>query len=370
MENNLRADQAAVATDGGAAQSVPPHGRISSLQGLRGVAAALVVFAHAIEHAPGIAWNPIVLTGRFGVEIFFVISGFVISYVAGEGRFSPKIFLERRIWRVAPLYWTLTLVVGLSSLLLPHMYKTTKFDVGYLVKSLLFIPAALPGTADYRPIFKLGWTLNYEMFFYVGIAALFWCSSMRLRAWLITLVFGALVACSFLPNLNGVEAFYANFDLIPFIAGVWIAVLWRDGVFTRIPAWLARALLGLAVFTTLVFYFVPFEQTKLPVGHLIMSAAAISIALAALAAEQVIARWKASTWLGDISYSLYLSHMFLIGAGWAIFLKLHLTPFSVIGGVWVVILFASSICLGYLCYRFIERPLGRLWRPGGKAVAG
>jgi exopolysaccharide production protein ExoZ len=351
------------------AVAAPRQERVSSLQGLRGAAAALVVFAHAIEHAPGTAINPIVLTGRFGVEIFFVISGFVISYVAGERQFAPWIFIQRRIWRVAPLYWALTLVVGLSALIAPALYKTTRFDLSYLIKSLLFLPAPLPGTEDYRPIFKLGWTLNYEMFFYVAVALLFWCSNQVLRAVILTLAFGALMLGSFIPDLPGAVEFYANLNLLPFVAGVWLAVMWRKRVFQELPQPVAMGLAALATVVTVFFYFTPFEETKTPAGHLLMAGSAVLISTAALAWERIFQNSRFSTWLGDISYSLYLSHMFLIGAGWAVFNKLGLEPLSVMGAVFVAALFFGSIVFAAIVYQLVEKPLGRLWKPGGRAVS-
>ena len=78
---------------------------LRSIQILRGVAAGLVVIAHVIEHADWVSGDPVLITGRFGVDIFFVISGFIITYITGDGPFDPKVFAIRRIFRVVPLYW-------------------------------------------------------------------------------------------------------------------------------------------------------------------------------------------------------------------------------------------------------------------------
>ena len=74
-----------------------------SIQALRGLAASLVVIAHIFEHPSRGDANALLLTGRFGVEIFFIISGFVMTHVAGEGAFSPGPFAVRRIMRIVPL---------------------------------------------------------------------------------------------------------------------------------------------------------------------------------------------------------------------------------------------------------------------------
>ncbi len=169
-----------------------------SIQALRGLAASLVVIAHIFEHPSRGDPNALLLTGRFGVEIFFVISGFVMTHVAGEGAFSPGAFAVRRIMRIVPLYWVCTLLVFAVALVAPALFKTTTADVKHLVLSLFFIPAPDPQAAsDWRPLFKLGWTLNYEMFFYAALLLLFWCRQRIQRSVILTVALGALVLLSF-----------------------------------------------------------------------------------------------------------------------------------------------------------------------------
>ncbi|WP_076072082.1 acyltransferase family protein [Sphingomonas montana] len=339
----------------------PPTGRVRSLQALRGLAAAMVVLAHAIEHAPGRSADPITLTGRFGVDIFFVISGFVIAYVAGDRPFRPGRFMMRRIWRVAPLYWGLTLIVAAAALATPGAFKTTAFAFDYFVKSLLFIPAALPGTIDWRPLFKLGWTLNYEMFFYLVVAALFWCRSMLQRAIVLSVVMGLLVLLSvFVAPSSGILAFYANLNLLPFISGVWLAVLWQTGLIARVPRPAAWLVLTAAIVATLAFYRIEFWTVRRLDGHLLMSVAATLIGAAVLLFEDMLARFRVPQWLGDISYSLYLSHMFVVGTAWAVLNRLSIGVDSVLGALAIVGIFGVSLVVAQLSYRYVEQPLMRV----------
>ena len=230
-----------------------------SIQALRGLAASLVVIAHIFEHPSRGDPNALLLTGRFGVEIFFVISGFVMTQVAGEGSFAPGAFAFRRIMRIVPLYWVCTLLVFAVALVAPALFKTTTADVKHLVLSLFFIPAPDPQAAsDWRPLFKLGWTLNYEMFFYAALLLLFWCRKRIQRSVILTVALGALVLLSFaIPPKQSILAFYANIALIPFLVGVWLAE--ASSLFARVPRWGIVALVAAAALSTAWLYQLPFE---------------------------------------------------------------------------------------------------------------
>ncbi len=357
-----------------AEQVVWPGGahRIQSIQALRGVAALMVVIAHAIEHDADPEPRLLGLAAHFGVVIFFVISGFVITHVAGQGQFPPGSFLKRRIVRVVPLYWCLTLLVAVLTVVAPSVFKTTRFDPVYLIKSLLFLPALLPGTTnDWRPLFKPGWTLNYEMFFYVVMALLFWCRSMRGRVGLLSLCLGALVVTSFfVVQRADWFAFYANLELLPFIGGTWLALLWNQGRIQSLGRGIHLALMVAAAAITIRFFaFAPYPAPWL-VQELTMMVAAILLVAVALRYEHFFARHRASTWLGDISYSLYLVHMFVVGLGWAVLHRFHIVAESPKGAIGVAVIVLGSIAAADLSYRFFERPLLRLERRLRAPVAG
>lgn len=341
-----------------ASRGAAPKQRLLAVQGLRGLAAGLVVCAHAIQHGPGRAPDPIVLLGRFGVEIFFVISGIVIAYVAGNASFDGGRFIVRRIWRVVPLYWATTLVVAVAAIVVPSVFKTTEFGLEYLIKSLFFIPAPLPGTSDWRPLFKLGWTLNYEVFFYVVMAALFWCTSMVRRAQLLTIVMGTLIALSFVVPDRSLIGFYADLNLIAFVVGVWFAVLWQKQLLQRTPSWTPAVLAALAALACFRFFSLPVDVAKTTMsGHLMMATAAALIVLTALSLESRIKAGRVVVWLGDISYSLYLTHMFVVGAGWAAINRLHLT--GPVLGIAIASLVLLALVVAHLSFILLERPMMR-----------
>ena len=331
---------------------------------LRGLAAALVVVAHVLEHPlSGPKPNVYLLTGRFGVEIFFVISGFIIFYIAGNASFNPAHFAVRRLFRIVPLYWLCTSLVLATVFATPQLYKTTVFDLGHYFSSLFFIPDPDPNNAnDWRPIFKLGWTLNYEMFFYSIMLALFWCKNASIRLYWLTGILSTLVllAC-LLPAAKSVGTFYANLNIIPFLMGVWIAYLFEriqfDGVRTL--------LLGGASVSTLAFYQVNFTDTRTAAGHLAMSVTAALIVLAGLANEKRVASLHAPLLnglkaVGDSSYSLYLTHMFIVGAGWAVINRLQ--PGFVVTAIAALAMIVTALIVAYYSFLYLERPFNTFAR--------
>ena len=335
---------------------------LTSIQALRGIAAVAVLVAHGLEHGD-IESRGILFTGRFGVEVFFVISGFVIMLAAGDGRFDLGRFAFRRFFRVAPLYWATTILVAMLALVLPSIFRTTVFDAGYFVKSLAFVPATVPGTTDWRPLFKLGWTLNYEMFFYALTALLFWCRTAWLRSTLLLVMMTLLVALSFvIPPRASVLAYYANLNLLPFMAGVVLCELFRrypDGI-ARLARWwpvgLAAAVAGIA--WALQYSHIDYRTWQ---GHLAITVAAVAVAVAALSLEAQFSRhgrfWG---WLGDISYSLYLLHMFVVGAGWAVLRRTPLGDSAVGIGLGIAAMIVVTLILSSISFRWFERPLNRL----------
>src|ERR1700677_21742 len=147
------------------------------IQILRGLAACMVVVHHATQmwsqSVTRITGLPVWWTGAAGVDIFFVISGFVmaVSTIGREHKTHPaRSFLERRIIRIFPLYWIVSAVLLLKVAALewhpqlagssPHVHVT----FGYLLASFLLIPYR-DSLGNILPLLIAGWTLSYEMFF-------------------------------------------------------------------------------------------------------------------------------------------------------------------------------------------------------------
>jgi exopolysaccharide production protein ExoZ len=116
--------------------------------------------------------------GAAGVDLFFIISGFIIVY-ASEPLFGkpagPQVFFLRRLIRIAPLYWTVTAFFIVLFLASPNGFAATiaasNTSIGAIIASFMFLPFARPDGTMF-PLHSVGWTLNYEVFFYVIFEAL------------------------------------------------------------------------------------------------------------------------------------------------------------------------------------------------------
>ncbi len=183
--------------------------RINMLQVLRGIAIIFVM----IEHVP--YWG----FGAFGVDIFFVISGFVTMYsTADEASAGGFKFILRRFLRIAPLYYIMTILTFLGLLVFPDMFRLTTADPVYLVKSLLFIPFDIAGQT--MPIVRVGWCLNYEMVFYL-IFFIAMKISHRYRGLITSAVIVVMAAVGQIVNFeNSALRFWFGENPLEFVFGV------------------------------------------------------------------------------------------------------------------------------------------------------
>jgi len=121
-----------------------PHRELLSIQYLRGVAALLVLITHTFQWPLSYDDWFLLKTGRLGVEIFFVISGFIITVISGSKAFNPGRFIAKRAMRIIPAYWVATILVTVLALLLPQQFRTTIPTLEGFLKSLLFFPSQDP----------------------------------------------------------------------------------------------------------------------------------------------------------------------------------------------------------------------------------
>jgi exopolysaccharide production protein ExoZ len=334
-----------------------------SIQYLRGLAALTVLVSHTLQWPLASMSQTLLRSGRLGVEVFFVISGFIITLVGGDGAFDPVSFARRRAWRIVPLYWGATLAVTVMALLLPSLFRTTVPTLTGVMDSLFFIPSEIPKA----PLLGVGWTLDYEAFFYLVFVCLAGLTS-EIRTLAICLGLGALVAIGqLMSHASDLQYFYTSPSLIGFAAGTVLAQAWRHGLVGRV-AILPRWLLALApLLLTVAFFIIPAldEAGRAPISfHLTMSAAAIAIVGAALALEAAgrLHPHRGLHYLGDASYSVYLFHLFAVGAGWAVAHKL--APHQTLSAYLLAALVISVLALasGLAAHHLFERPLLKMGR--------
>src|ERR1039457_1883087 len=192
---------------------------VHSIQHLRAVAALMVVAFHAIVSR----WNaPQVEDLALGVDIFFVISGYIM--MATTRTMRPGEFAYKRLVRIVPMYWLMTAVllaaVGI------HFFRHTVVTPQYVTKSFLFIPY-IGREGILAPLLGPGWTLNVEMFFYlIFTAALLLPYRLRLPtvgALFVTMV----VAGAFVHMTTPALWLYTRPRLLEFVIGMALAQFWR-----------------------------------------------------------------------------------------------------------------------------------------------
>ena len=157
--------------------------KIYSIQVLRGFAALFVVLRHVLvdvekismQNSKIIDFYALINFGSIGVDIFFVISGFIMYYIHGNDFLKPNIsfkFLLRRLLRIIPLYWFLTSLALIMLYFFPQLFGGGKsFELFHAIASYLFIPWNNSIGLAF-PILAPGWSLNYEMYFYLLFAIL------------------------------------------------------------------------------------------------------------------------------------------------------------------------------------------------------
>lgn len=347
-------------------------GTIISLQYLRGIAALLVVYFHAALQASGhgAAGSPALpVFGASGVDIFFVLSGYVMWITTAGRRTSPADFLRRRVVRIVPLYWLVTLVAAAAALLVPGLLRSTRFDAAHLLASLFFIPWPNPGIVaggeTLTPVVVPGWTLNMEMFFYVLFALVLPFAASRRIAGLLLLLALAYLVGNAVASPESPAAFYGSTIIFEFWLGVMLAALLnreaRRGQAAPRARLIPLALCGL--WLAGVAALVASDWGDVPGPRVVtLGLPALVIVGSAIAAERLRAvphlRWLEE--LGNSSYSLYLTHGFVVAALRVLFAR---TPLGAAAGhpvLFVLCAIGASIVVGLVTYHRVEKPLVQL----------
>ena len=314
-----------------------------SIQYLRAFAALAVVIFHAGERT-GLPFT----IGAAGVDVFFVVSGFIMMAISDSRPVSPGHFFRNRLLRIAPAYWaaTFAMVIGAAAGVFPNL----QLDPAHTLGSFFFIPIASPSSGNLWPVLVQGWTLNYEIFFYTLFAlVLFLRPGSRLLA--LALLLGAFViAGTLLQPKNSILAFYTAPLILEFVTGAALAKLWSG---RRLPS----PTVGLALVATAVAGFAAIHLLKLEFDALTCGPLAVLLVLGALAMEAGarLRKLPLLAYLGDSSYSIYLWHTFAISVIVKIGFMLSL-PAAAILFIAVVLGTASGIA----AYECLEKPLQSL----------
>lgn len=335
--------------------------RFNSIQHLRGLAALGVLVFHAVAYVSGYGGHRLsqdyVRVGEAGVDIFFVISGFILT-IATQSTRSGKVFMLGRLARVGVPYWGVIIALAAMTLLAPEAFRSFHWHGSDLLLSLAFIPSIIRDGSIF-PLLEPGWTLSLEMLFYLLLAFSLWLSP-RGRAGAICLVLFGLAGLGLwlqLPQGRSIGWFYTQPIVIEFGFGIAIAQAYLSGLRMRRGTAFFLLLLGLGSLAVSAFNppasFAPDRTLIYGLPALLIVGSAVF-----LEAEGGWFTSRSLVGLGAISYSLYLTHVLTL----AVVAKVLQGHFSSLAGNYAMLAIAmgASLAAAFVYYRLIERPALKL----------
>jgi peptidoglycan/LPS O-acetylase OafA/YrhL len=345
--------------------------KLNNIQALRAFAAVAVAVFHT-----GYALPSMRRVGSFGVDIFFVISGYIMARILDSGTPSDgELFFRRRVLRIVPPYWFFTILLYLVALRVPQLMGATRASVGDLLRSLLFIPFA-KANGQIQPLLFIGWSLNYEMFFYLALS-LGLLLHKRLGVWLGAMIVTATVlACMPFASQSVLAEFYSRLISLEFPLGILSYYLCRAVSNARAHKLRPAALMlciGSGAGLVLVQGLLGGAQNKFP-PSLIPLFGGIAFLLVTGASLLSLGGWDTKlgslVLIGDASYILYLIHPYCEYSLDRFFGSRHpwlksATPTGALIGV------AMSVLAAIVLHVYAERPALRLLnrRFGGKRTS-
>ena len=341
--------------------------KVLHIQALRGIAVLLVLFYHLTKieskYTHGFSLLPKTLSiGMSGVDLFFVISGFVIVVITRNAFQSGRKlghFLYHRVTRIYPLYWLYSLLLLAVFLVKPELINSAQSGQVNIVASFLLLPQRL------LPLLAVGWTLIHEMYFYVVFALLL----LFPRRWLLSLlsVWGIAVIGSYLlfsEENNPIIQIMSHPLTLEFIVGCFIAyasftnklssLAWKS-LFLAFIWWIA----AYGIYVSLGFGLEPVNAIRVVLFG--VPAALTVFGLVNIEKTTGLTPPKWLVIIGDASFSIYLSHVLVISTIGRVWNKLGIiNAFG--NGIALIVICASALAIGMLSYRFLERPMLNITR--------
>jgi exopolysaccharide production protein ExoZ len=334
---------------------------LNNIQVLRCLAALAVVMDHSVDLLHELfgfpAFGFMDTIGRAGVDVFFVISGFIMFHTTHDAPPTPLAFWRNRAIRIVPLYWAVTfVVVGLWYLGLKP-FGVSWINPQDIAASLGFFPDIRADGSPY-PVLAVGWTLIYEMYFYAlfGLCLLLRSQALSLAAMTAFFLAGWLALTQMTTPPHWLSVYLQPITL-EFAAGGALALLWR-----RLPASLPRisgrvygyglVMLGVLALVPAAAMFGGQIKEDFGLRVIVMGPPAVLIVLGALLLERAGAASQSRTLLllGAASYAIYLVHVLVLqfGAG-------MLAGFG--PAVALSISAAASIAIGIAAHLWFEKPV-------------
>lgn len=333
---------------------------INTIQYLRALAATAIVVYHSLVHiAEQNAGWPTGYVLQSGLDLFFVISGFIMWSTTANATTTPSQFLYRRAMRIVPIYWLATLAMFAMPFISRTISGGTVQDLWHLIGSLLFIPHEAPNDPGrYYPVLVTGWTINFEAYFY-GLFALALLVVDRTRRFLAIITCLAALVCIGSVSPNQAISWSTSPLMLEFGLGLVIAWLYAGG--RASPAIIACAIVtGCLLFVAQIS-----DANALEVSRFLRFGlpSALLVSVAIVVDRHVARPVHVLRFLGDASYSIYLMHLFTVGAVAAVWYRLGLWHVS--GGIlaYLIVSVLVSLCFAAISYILLERPIWR-WARG------
>jgi exopolysaccharide production protein ExoZ len=342
-------------------QSAMPPARpkdLASIQYLRGFAATAVVIFHACQRA-----QTDFVVGAAGVDLFFVISGFIMWVVSDARPISPQQFALRRLERIVPLYWAVTLGTAAVAVVAPVIFPNLQPTLTHVLASIFFVPH-YDASGQIYPLIVPGWSLNYEMFFYVVFTLGLAVSAKRRLPFLIAALVAFVLAGRLIHSDNAAWQTYTSPLLLEFLTGVLLGVAYTRGARLATPVSLLLIAGGVAAFTVIQVLSLHTETWRV----LQWGLPALAIVSGAVFVERTgkVPYLRLPHFIGDASYSIYLVHGFAVSA---VFRLLGAGRLPVAAEIAVCTV--AGLAAGAVAYLLVERPLLKLakYRGGRRAPA-
>ncbi len=338
-----------------------------SMEGLRGIAVFLVFWVHYSAlvkpwvHDSVVPFSEFILEmGHLGVDLFFVLSGYLIyGSIITKSAFRTGAYVQRRIIRIYPTFLVVLAVYVLLSFLFP---AESKFPDGFSAAIVYFLQnlALLPGLFDIDPIITVAWSLSYEVFYYLVIPCIIF--ALRLKSWKSDhrIILWAIVAAI------GFIYFYLNggpIRLMMFIAGILLFELFVNRQ-VSLEKW-GTTFLAIAL---LIFGLRSVYTFSYPLSVLAVFILFLLLCLCAFNPKSKAYRWltfKPLRWLGNMSYSYYLIHGLALKFLFLVFGKLApdgFTSFGLYFWFWIPA-FAATLVVSFFLFWIIELPLSLTRKP-------
>jgi len=335
---------------------------LHNVQMLRFLAAAMVLISHLQHEVPSVRgldvhdytpWTPIWFAG--GVDIFFVISGFIMYIIAADTFGKPNAsqeFFIRRLLRVVPPYWLFTTAMLVAAIVFKEHVAHAAISIPHIVASYLFVPWQNP-YGKFYPILMLGWTLNFEMLFYV-IFALALRFSPRVGLIFIAATITSIALCGVVLELHTTPfAFWLNPIVMEFLFGIALAYVFRQGVRWRLVTGLPVIAAGVGVMIWMQYSGIAGNYWS--ARFLWMGLPALAVCTGAILIEKQAATnrlQRAVVLGGDASFVLYLSHPFSLAVVAALWPRVGISSPTVYVVCAGIAAFASAVIL----HVWLEKP--------------